>query len=109
MYLTMSGISKRFGATVALDGVDLSVDRGEVHALVGENGSGKSTLMRILSGAIRPDSGSMQLGGKPYSPSNPADGRAAGISMIYQELSLCGDLTIYENILLGVEKSRGGV
>ena len=66
--LEMTGVTKSFGATRALDGVSLRVDAGEVHALIGENGAGKSTLMKILSGAIRPDSGTMTLGGEPYAP-----------------------------------------
>lgn len=108
-YLSMSAIEKRFGATIALDGVDLQVEKGEVHALVGENGSGKSTLMKILAGAIKADKGSMTLDGKEYSPRNPAAGRRAGIAMIYQELAICADLTLAENILLGVEQSHIGV
>ena len=83
----MQQISKRFGATVALDQVDLNVERGEVHALVGENGSGKSTLMRVLSGAIRPDSGTIQFDGKFYAPKNPMEARHMGVAMIYQELA----------------------
>ncbi|AIE87850.1 sugar ABC transporter ATP-binding protein [Fimbriimonas ginsengisoli] len=107
-FLHMSGISKRFGATVALDGVELQVERGEVHALVGENGSGKSTLMRILAGAIQPDEGTMTLDGKPYHPSSPMDARKSGIAMIYQELALCPDLSVTENVLLGMEDTRLG-
>jgi ribose transport system ATP-binding protein len=108
-FLSMKGIVKRFGATVALDGVDFEVERGEVHALVGENGSGKSTLMRVLAGAIRPDEGEMAIDGRPYNPKNPADGRSAGIAMIYQELALCQHLSVRENILLGVEPTHAGV
>jgi ribose transport system ATP-binding protein len=105
--LQMQGIRKRFGATVALDGVDLHVHRGEVLALVGENGAGKSTLMKVLSGAHAPDSGQMLLDGKPYVPKNPLDARQAGVAMIYQELSLAPHLSVAENILLGVEPTRG--
>src|SRR4051794_36190672 len=108
-FLSMKGIVKRFGATVALDGVDFEVERGEVHALVGENGSGKSTLMRVLAGAIRPDEGQMALDGRPFNPRNPSDGRSAGIAMIYQELALCPHLSVRENILLGVESNHGGI
>lgn len=107
--LQMQGVKKRFGATIALDGVDLHVDRGEVLALVGENGAGKSTLMKVLSGAHSPDAGQMMLDGKPYAPKNPLDARRAGVAMIYQELSLAPHLSVAENILLGVEPHRSGV
>lgn len=107
MMLEMRNICKRFGATVALDDVSLSVDAGSVLALIGENGAGKSTLMKILSGAQMPDRGAMTLDGKPYQPQNPLDGRKAGVGMIYQELSLADHLTVEENILLGCEPRRG--
>ncbi len=103
----MGAVRRRFGATQALAGVDLAVRAGEVHALVGENGAGKSTLMKVLSGAITPDDGVMMLDGQPYQPRSPADGRAAGVAMIYQELSLAPHLSVAENILLGVEPTRG--
>ena len=106
--LELSGISKSFGATVALDGVTLAVRAGEVHALVGENGAGKSTLTGIVDGALRPDRGVMRLGGRPYAPASPLDARRAGIALIHQELSLCPHLTVTENILLGAESSRWG-
>ena len=105
--LRMEGIEKRFGATHALRGVNLSVDPGETLALVGENGAGKSTLMKILSGAHRPDAGTMWLDGQPYRPRSPLDARQAGIAMIYQELSLAPHLSVLENILLGVEPTLG--
>ena len=70
--LEISGLSKRFGATTALDGVDLTVRKPEVHAIVGENGAGKSTLMNILSASLRPDSGSILLHGQPYRPADPS-------------------------------------
>ena len=106
--LDLSGVSKRFGPTTALDGVGLSVAAGEVHAIVGENGAGKSTLMKILSGAIMPDAGTMSLEGAPYQPRDPMDARRRGVAMVYQELSLAPHLTVAENILLGVEPARGG-
>ena len=105
--LRMVGVRKQFGATVALGGVDLDVAAGEVLALVGENGAGKSTLMKVLSGAHQPDAGRMWLDGQAYHPRNPADGRMAGVAMIYQELSLAPHLSVMENILLGVEPNRG--
>ncbi len=105
---TMEGVRKRFEGTVALDGVDLTVASGEVHALVGENGAGKSTLMKILSGAYAPDAGTMTLYGRPYRPRNPLDARRAGIAMIYQELAIAPHLSVAENILLGMEPQRFG-
>jgi ribose transport system ATP-binding protein len=106
--LVMRGLAKRFGATVALDRVDLELAPGEVHALLGENGAGKSTLVKVLSGALRPDRGEMSLGGRPYRPSGPLDGRRSGISMIYQELTLAPHLTVEENVCLGREESVVG-
>ena len=107
--LVISSISKSFGATVALDNVSLSVATGQVHALVGENGAGKSTLMKVLSGAIKPDSGSITLDGQPYAPASPLLARLQGVAMIYQELSLAPHLTVEENLLLGVEPGRWGL
>src|SRR4029077_1721798 len=80
--LEMRDVTKSFGATRALDGVSLQVDAGEVRALIGENGAGKSTLVKILSGAHRPDSGSMMLAGASYAPRGPRDARARGVAMI---------------------------
>src|SRR5215471_3120471 len=99
--LKMLAVRKRFGATLALRGVDLEVQPGEILALVGENGAGKSTLMKVLSGAHSPDEGEMWLDGQPYRPRNPIDARTAGVAMIYQELALAKDLSVMENILLG--------
>jgi ribose transport system ATP-binding protein len=105
----MRGVGKAFGATVALEAVDFAVRPGEVCALVGQNGAGKSTLMAILSGAIASDAGTMHLDGSPYAPRDPFDARRAGVAMIYQELSLAPDLTVMENIVLGVEPVRRGI
>ena len=107
--LTIAGAKKRFGGVHALRGVDLEVAAGEVHALLGENGAGKSTLMKVLSGAVRPDEGSMTLDGAPFAPSGPRDARRSGVAMIYQELNLCADLTVLENVTLGEETARAGV
>lgn len=104
----MRGISKSFGATIALNDVNLQVAPGEVCALVGQNGAGKSTLMSILSGAIQPDAGSMILDGAAFRPRNPLHGRRSGVAMIYQELSLAPDLSVEENIVLGMEPTRFG-
>ncbi|HKJ67384.1 MAG TPA: sugar ABC transporter ATP-binding protein [bacterium] len=106
--LQMVDIAKRFGATVALQGVNFDVFPGEVHALVGENGAGKSTLMKVLSGAYTPDEGVMFLDQELFEPRNPLDARRKGVGMIYQELSLAPHLTVQENILLGMEPSSMG-
>jgi ribose transport system ATP-binding protein len=104
--LEMIGVEKRFGATVALSGVDMAVRGGEVMALLGENGAGKSTLMKVLSGAHEPDAGTMRLDGAPYRPLSPLEARRAGVAMIYQELSLAPHLTVEQNIMLGMEPPR---
>jgi len=106
--LSLRDIKKHFGATPALDGVDLDLQKGEVHALIGENGAGKSTLMNILFGALRPDSGTMTLNNKPYAPDNTLDSRKSGISLIHQELLLAPHLSVAENILMGNEPRRFG-
>jgi ribose transport system ATP-binding protein len=105
----MCGVAKAFGATAALDGVDLSVRGGEVCALVGQNGAGKSTLMAILAGALAPDRGGMRLDGAPYAPRDPLAARRAGVAMMYQERSLAPHLSVMENIVLGVEPVRRGI
>jgi ribose transport system ATP-binding protein len=108
--LEMRGVSKSFFSIVALRGVDLTVYAGEIHALMGENGAGKSTLMKILSGAYRPDpGGEIRIEGRPVHIHGPLGGRAAGISIIYQELSLAPNLTVAENIYLGREMSQSGL
>lgn len=100
--LEMSRISKRFGATRALQSVDLQLFSGEVLALIGENGAGKSTLLKVLSGAHRADEGEMRLNGSTYAPSgDPHQARLAGVAMIYQELNLAPHLSVEDNIWLG--------
>jgi ribose transport system ATP-binding protein len=106
--LTLIDIHKRFGPTVALDGVNLDLRKGEVHALIGENGAGKSTLMNVVAGALRPDRGEMKIDGNAYVPSTPLDARRNGIALIHQELSLCPQLSVAENILMGLESSTFG-
>ena len=108
MSLTLRAITKHFGATTALESVDLSIAPGEVHALIGENGAGKSTLMNVLSGLHRPDSGTMLFDGDAYQPRGPADARRRGIAHIHQELALCAHLSVAENILLGMEPAKRG-
>lgn len=108
--LEMRGVSKSFFGIKALRAVDLTVYAGEIHALMGENGAGKSTLMKILSGAYRPDpGGEIRIDGRPVRIEGPLGGRAAGISIIYQELSLAPNLSVAENIYLGREISHSGL
>src|SRR5512133_2494901 len=95
------GVSKRFGATVALDSVNFDVAFGEIHAVVGENGAGKSTLIRILGGVHRPDRGVVRVDGEERHFVSPRDAIAAGIVTIPQELRLVPALSIAENIALG--------
>jgi ribose transport system ATP-binding protein len=102
------GISKQYPGVRALDGVDLTVQQGEVHVLLGENGAGKSTLVKILSGAVQPDAGSIELMGDQVSFPSPHAAQHAGISTVYQELALVPDLTVAQNIFLGREHVRLG-
>ena len=106
--LTVRGVTKSFPGVRALKGVDLTIWPGEVHALVGENGAGKSTLMKILAGAQRPDGGEISLDGKPVHFHTPHQARAAGIGIIYQELTIAPNLTVAGNVFLGSEKRRLG-
>lgn len=106
--LSMHGICKRFGATQALQDVGLEAYAGKVVALIGENGAGKSTLMKVLSGAHAPDAGTMHLHGQRYQPRGPHDARQAGVAIVYQELNLAPELSVEDNIMLGIEERRAG-
>ncbi|MBV8363499.1 MAG: sugar ABC transporter ATP-binding protein, partial [Candidatus Eremiobacteraeota bacterium] len=103
----MRGIGKTFPGVHALDDVTLTLERGEVLALVGENGAGKSTLMKILSGAQPADSGSIAIDGREMQIGNPRDAERLGIGMIYQEFNLVPALDAIENITLGDEPRSG--
>jgi ribose transport system ATP-binding protein len=94
-------ITKHFPGTLALDGVDLELLAGEIHAVVGENGAGKSTLMKILAGVNMADSGEIRFEGKPVFPRNPREALTLGIATVHQELSLVQTLTVAENIFPG--------
>jgi ribose transport system ATP-binding protein len=96
--LDLSGVRKRFGGVVALNGVSFSLRPGEVHALVGENGAGKSTLIKILCGIIKRDAGEITLGGQPFDPHTPGDAKTAGIQVVHQEFNLLPYLSVAENI-----------
>ena len=101
--LRMTAISKRFPGALALDGVDLTVAPGEIHALLGENGAGKSTLLKILAGAQPPDSGVIEFAGKPVVFESPHAAQMLGIVTIYQEFTLAPNMTICENVFIGRE------
>jgi ribose transport system ATP-binding protein len=102
----MSEIAKSFGNTAALKGVSFTLQPGEVHALMGENGAGKSTLMKVLAGVHKPDAGEIRRSGKVVSFANPKDALDAGISTVFQELSLLPNMTIAENVFLGREPTN---
>ena len=104
--LEMRGIAKRFGGVHALDGVDLTILDGEVHAIVGENGAGKSTLINILGGIVRRDRGSIRLGGDVVDFTAPMQAIEAGIAIIHQELSMLPDLNVIENVFMGRMPTR---
>ncbi len=99
-------ITKHYDGVTALDHAQLSVRRGEIHALLGGNGAGKSTLISIISGANRPDEGSILLEGEPLTAAGPQARISAGVSTIYQELSLVPALSVLDNIFLGRELKR---
>src|SRR5437763_2337076 len=101
--LLMEGIDKSFGGVHALKGVDFELEAGEVHALVGQNGAGKSTLIKILSGALTPDAGTIRIDGQAVRLSSPADGLRLGIGTVYQDPLVYPELTVTENIFTGRE------
>ncbi|HYE15859.1 MAG TPA: sugar ABC transporter ATP-binding protein, partial [Pyrinomonadaceae bacterium] len=107
--LRMEGIRKVFSGVVALDGVDFRLERGEVHALVGENGAGKSTLIKVMTGAYRRDGGRVLLEGREVNFNSPEDAQAEGVVAVYQEVNLLMFRTVAENIFLGREPRRFGL
>lgn len=106
--VTMKGISKSFPGVQALENVDFTLRRGEIHALVGENGAGKSTLIRILTGVEQPNTGTITVDQQTISIRSPQHAQGLGISTVYQEVNLCLNLTVAENILIGREPMRWG-
>src|SRR5690606_6715215 len=98
--LRMEGIRKEFPGVIALNKVDLSLRKGEIHALMGENGAGKSTLIKVLTGVYKGDGGSIKLRGKPIQPKSTLESQQLGISTVYQEVNLCPNLSVAENIFL---------
>lgn len=105
--LEMTGIQKYFPGVHALDNAFISVNKGEVHALVGENGAGKSTLMKVLTGIFKKDGGAIKLRGKEIEPTDPRHSQALGIGIIHQELNLMPHLTVAQNIFIGKELKKG--
>src|SRR5262245_14616117 len=105
----MDGISKRYGGVKALEKAELTVHAGRVHAILGENGAGKSTLIKIMSGVVQPDEGSMSLEGSRVQFARPAAAQAAGIACIFQELSLIPDLSVADNIAISDPPRRFGL
>ena len=106
--LNMKSISKTFPGVNALENVDFSLKRGEIHALVGENGAGKSTLIKVLTGVEHPESGSIELDDNPILVRSPQHSQEIGISTVYQEVNLCTNISVAENIMLGHEPHRFG-
>ena len=106
--LEMRNVSKTFPGVKALDGINLKVKRGSIHALMGENGAGKSTLMKVLYGIYIPDEGGeLILDDKPFKPSRPIDAIRSGLTMVPQEISPAANLTIADNFYLGREMTKG--
>ena len=106
--LTMKGIYKAFPGVQALEDVDFALKKGEIHALVGENGAGKSTLIKVLTGVERHDAGIITFDGQEVHVRSPQHAQLLGISTVYQELNLCPNLTVAENILIGREPRKFG-
>src|SRR5688572_11793963 len=106
----MTGITIRFPGVLALDSVDFRLRSGEIHSLMGENGAGKSTLIKALTGVYAVDSGAIVVAGEPRVFSSTADAQNAGISTVYQEVNLCDNLSVGENVMLGHEpRLLGGI
>ncbi|WP_409047514.1 ATP-binding cassette domain-containing protein [Microbacterium sp. HA-8] len=106
--LTATGITKRYGDTTVLHGIDFSIEAGSVVGLIGENGAGKSTLSSIIAGIKRPDAGSMTIDGQPYAPTGPLEALNSGVAIIHQEIKMIPELSVAENMFLGRLPTRGG-
>jgi monosaccharide-transporting ATPase len=108
LLISMQGINKAFPGVHALEDVDFDLRQGEIHALMGGNGAGKSTLIKVLTGVERPDSGRITLMGREVAVKSPQHAQALGISTVYQEINLCPNLTVAENILIGRQPMKSG-
>jgi simple sugar transport system ATP-binding protein len=102
--LELRGLSKAYPGVIANNDVDLTVEAGQIHALLGENGAGKSTLVKAIYGLVKPDAGTMRLEGRPFAPTEPRQARRAGVAMVFQHFSLFDALTVAENVGLGMER-----
>jgi D-xylose transport system ATP-binding protein len=109
LVLSVRGASKRYGAVQALGGADLDLHAGEVVALVGDNGAGKSTLVKVISGAVQSDSGTITFEGREVRIGRPQDAQALGITTVFQDLALCENLDVVANLFLGSESRHYGV
>src|SRR3954447_6102426 len=107
MKLEIRGLTKRFGTFTANDHIDLTVEPGEIHCLLGENGAGKSTLMNMLYGLLDPTEGEILIDDEPVGFTSPGDAIAAGIGMVHQHFMLIPVFTVAENVMLGREETRG--
>ncbi|EJN02740.1 ABC transporter ATP-binding protein [Herbaspirillum sp. YR522] len=99
--LNISNVSKRFGGLQALNGVGLTIEKGQIYGLIGPNGAGKTTFFNVITGLYQPDTGSFELDGKPYSPSAPHEVARAGIARTFQNIRLFGEMTVLENVMVG--------
>ncbi len=107
--LRLEGVRKSFGAVQALRGVDLTVPAGQVTALVGDNGAGKSVTVKVIAGTYQPDAGTVYWQGRPVRVRSPREASALGIEVVYQDLALCDNLDVVQNMFLGREVVRGGL
>ncbi len=107
--LKATGLMKRYGTVVAMNGADFELNAGEIVAIIGDNGAGKSTLVKALSGAVTPDHGTIELDGKPVHFRGPEDARALGIETVYQNLAMSPALSIADNMFLGREWRKPGI
>ena len=101
--IALNSLTKKYPGVIANDDITFDIDKGEIHALLGENGAGKSTLVKIIYGLVQPDYGMMRLEGKGFTPTEPRTARLAGIAMVFQHFSLFEALSVAENIALGME------
>jgi branched-chain amino acid transport system ATP-binding protein len=99
--LKIRDVSKRFGGLQALNGVGITIERGQIYGLIGPNGAGKTTFFNVITGLYQPDTGSFELAGKPYSPSAPHEVAKAGIARTFQNIRLFGEMTVLENVMVG--------